>query len=111
MRNRQSNPAPTPSQKDFLARLRKGLLAVRQSIGARVSDVARGTTYPPSRFSAVERGQALPSAKMLAVWLRRLIQLGGVVDKSLCRSILLRYRKIPPAARRAALCPAASSRK
>jgi len=101
IRTRQSRPALTKSDKAFLARLRKGLVGCRHSIGAPLSDVARGAQWSASEFAAVEYGRALPSARMLAHWLRRLVTLGRVVDKALSRLILRRFRKIA-AVRRAA---------
>jgi hypothetical protein len=102
-RNRQSSQTLSRNEKEFLARLRKGLLETRRSIGVRISEVALGSGYCADDFSAVERGQALPSAKMLAHWLRRLFKFSGLADRTLGRAILLRFRRIPAAARRSAL--------
>jgi transcriptional regulator with XRE-family HTH domain len=92
----QPTAFPPMSQKDraFCERVRVGLLRYRKGMRVSLRELTTGIGYKASDFAAVERGDALPSARMLARWLRRLVSLGAVFDRCACRSILVRFRKI-----------------
>ncbi len=89
-----TTPRLSTSDSAFISRLRVELRSLRKSIGASLEDVADGIGWPAAAFAAVERGHALPTPAMLARWLRRLVCLGLVFDKQLCRLIVQRYQKI-----------------